>query len=121
MKHKQLKRFYVQQMIDDCNHIVKDRLNDNKGFIILSKSEKEDFFELSVALRGALSHYEDVVTIQSLAEDYLKEPSISVRRLFHDKDKLKFHKKMVVRVLQSCEDVANEYLGKPEKTLTFSW
>lgn len=120
MKHKQLKRFYVQQMINDCNRIVKDRLNDNKGFITLSKSEKEDFFELSVALKGTLSHYEDVVTIQSLAEDYLKEPSISVRRLFHDKDKLKFHKKMVIRVLQSCENVANEYLGEFDTTLSLN-
>lgn len=122
MKNKKIKRFYIQQLITDCENIVTYHLiSDNKDVITLSDSEKQSFFELGITLKYMLSIYSNPVSSKSLAEDYLNVTWITMSRLFFEKKTRRFHKKNIMEILKSCKRVADEYLGDAETTLAIQY
>lgn len=108
-----LQQLYIQSMINECRQIVKTHAeNTHYKAIILSHDDKQIFYHLGMTLKVFLSTIDKTVTSTAFANDYLHQPWINVSRLFFEKEKVRFRIDTINRVLDACEQTANDYISQ---------
>lgn len=110
------KRLIIQQSIKDCREAL-SKHDPKKNLITLTNEQKEKFFDLGINFQAFLSNASiesKRVTLNMLANDYIKQPIATVNRVFFIMDYKGINKNVAFDMLNKIEKIADEQFGTLE-------
>lgn len=110
------KRLIIQQSIKDCRETL-SKHNPKKNLITLTNEQKEKFFDLGINFQAFLSNSSiesKRVTLNMLANEYIKQPIATVNRVFFIMDYKGINKNVAFDMLNKIEKIADEQFGTLE-------
>src|SRR5699024_11835732 len=64
----QIRGQYLHLLIEECREIIKKAPTTPQKYFIEKEEEKEPFFNLGLALKMFLSQFEDIISVEEIAE-----------------------------------------------------
>lgn len=107
------KRLVIQKNIKDCREAL-SKNDPKKNLITLTNEQKEKFFDLGINFQAFLSNASiesKRVTLNMLANDYIKQPIATVNRVFFIMDYKGINKNVAFDMLNKIEKIADEQFG----------
>lgn len=107
------KRLVIQKNIKDCREAL-SKHDPKKNLITLTNEQKEKFFDLGINFQAFLSNASiesKRVTLNMLANDYIKQPIATVNRVFFIMDYKGINKNVAFDMLNKIEKIADEQFG----------
>lgn len=107
------KRLIIQQSIKDCREAL-SKHDPKKNLITLTNEQKEKFFDLGINFQAFLSNASiesKRVTLNMLANDYIKQPIATVNRVFFIMDYKGINKNVAFDMLNKIEKITDEQFG----------
>ncbi|MFF5909470.1 hypothetical protein ACFY6E_12395 [Staphylococcus cohnii] len=109
-KLKLYQRLYLEELLSNCEWIIENGMTSKKN-IMLTTSQQNEFLELGSSLRVFLSSFENNVTIDVLATDYLDMKPMTVKRALARTGQNQFRIETLKQIISNSRQVANEQIG----------
>src|SRR5699024_1469416 len=101
-------------LIEECREIIKEAPTTPQKYFIEKEEEKEPFFNLGLALKMFLSQFEDIISVEEIAEKMDVRPTTLKRILFNYEQRRSFKKVIIDECKDKVEKLVNKELGTEE-------
>ena len=110
----QIRGRYLHLLIEECKEIIKKAPTTPQKYFIEKEEEKEPFFNLGLALKMFLSKFENIITIEEIAEKMNVRPTTLKRILFNYEQRRSFKKVTIDDFMDKVEKLVNKEFGTEE-------
>lgn len=110
----QIRGQYLHLLIEECREIIKEAPTTPQKYFIEKEEEKEPFFNLGLALKMFLSQFEDIISVEEIAEKMDVRPTTLKRILFNYEQRRSFKKVTIDDFMDKVEKLVNKEFGTEE-------